>query len=496
MYEFDDDPYYGYEPLSSQPQGVDQVPFDESYSLPYRPRTTESFAPIPLDNHEPRVDHKVEEDFTDALKQDEAGGDIPGDDEWWMDWKNNWESTYFSKEQMSPETLAATQESSFAETHWHPRPNGTTPEPGSSSNSLPGSQFLRTAPDPLVAVGGQFPCLFDTSNKNFLRSSSPPYVTLSTYEFAEKDSSGEALDFTRPASPMDDSYLMQELVEQPQSFTPADMGNCPRREPVSLEDGFPLSSNDSGQVHRLRHVVMDDQSACMVPPPAKTPQDHAGHEQIPPLLRVDTQCDGVRQQRSWSCRDLEQVAELDTMMDECHGDERREQYSQPPALRTPEINVPPVGTMKRLTPNMRLTPGLSSAGNSLLSPYSTTPFSPFLGPPDDHESIHFYTRSTSNPTTPSNTATTSSDIDFMSSPPSPSPSISSVRSLDSALQCPVCHKDISNSKRYKDRKSNLRRHMRVKHGNGPKPTCSEPGCGKIFERSDALAKHRKNHHRL
>ena len=490
MYESDDDPLDSYEPLSSQTQGVDQAPLDECYSLPYRPRTTESFAPTPLDNHEPRVDHEVEEDFTDALKQDEAGGDIFGDNEWRMGWKNNCESTYFSKEQMSQETLAATQESSFAEPHWHLRPNGTTPEPGSSSNSLPDSQFLRTAPDPLVAVGGQFPCFFDTSNENFLHSSSQPYVTPSTYEFSEKDSSGGALDFTRPPSPMDD---VQGLVEQPQLSMPADMRNCPRREPVSLEDEFPLSSNDSGQVHRLRHIVMDDQSACMVPPPAATPQDHGGHEQIPPLLRVDTQCDGVRQQRRWSRRDLEQVAELDTMMDECHGDERREQYSQSPALRTPEINVPPAGTMKRLTPNMRLTPGLSSAGNSLLSPHSTAPFSPFLGPPDDHEPIRFYTRSTSNPTTPSNTAITLSDIDSMSYP---SPSISSVRSFDSALKCPECHKVISNCKNYKDSRSNLKRHRRIKHGNGPKPTCSEPGCGKIFERSDALAKHRKNHHRL
>ena len=518
MNESDYDPYYGYEARVSQAQAADQAPYDESNLLSHRLRTAESFEPLSVYDEHTRAEGEVGEDSTDMIKPDEVESDIL-DDKDWMDLINNLESTHSSTEQTSQDTLASTRETGFAETpRWQPHPNKTcpgtvslssslpasqepepTPDPLFSSSPLPASQDPEPTLDPLLLVGDQFPQFLNTTNENFRPSPRQIPIFPSAYNHAENVFLEGATDLTRPASPEDDSYLMQRLMDQPQMFAPSApsrMDYCPPGAAASRNIELPPSSIELRLAHRPRHLNTSDELTRIVSPLAETLQDHGNHEQSPPVLRLDTQYNGVQRQRSWSCRDIEQVAELDTVMDVSHGLTRQGKYPQPPVMRPPEINVPPAEMMQQSTLNPRLTRDSSSADNSLLNPYSTTPYSPFLDSLDSHETIRFYTRSTSNPTTPGATTTTSSCIDPLSSPPSPSPSISSVRSLDSALQCPVCHKDISNSKKYKDRKSNLRRHMRVKHGDGPKPTCSEPGCGKVFVRSDALAKHRKNHHRL
>ena len=519
MNESDYDPYYGYEARASQAQATDQALYEESNLLSHGLRTAGSFAPLPVYDKNARAEGEVGEDSTDMTKPDEVESDILADDKDWMDWINYWESTHSSTEQTSQNTLASTRETGFAKTpRWQPHPNKTCPGTISLSRSLPASQEPEPTPDsllstysvpasqdpepildPLLLVGDQFPKFLNTTNENFRPSPlQTPFVPIA-YNHSENGFLEGGIDLTMPASSEDDSYFMQKLADQPHMFPPSAssrMDYCPPGAAASRNIELPPSSIELQLAHRPRHLKTSDELTRIVSPLAETLQDHGDHEQSPPVPRLDAQYNGVQRQRSWSCRDIEQVAELDTVMDVSHGLTRQGKYPQPPVMRPPEINVPPAEMMQQSTLNPHFTRDLSSADNSLLNPYSTTSYSPFLGPLDSHDSIRFYTRSTSNPTTPGATTTTSSCIDPLSSPPSPSPSMSSVRSLDSALQCPVCHKDISNSKKYKDRKSNLRRHMRVKHGNGPKPTCSEPGCGKVFERSDALAKHRKNHHRL
>ncbi|KAL2041814.1 hypothetical protein N7G274_005598 [Stereocaulon virgatum] len=512
----DYDPYYGLEARASQAQAADQAPYDESNLLSHQVRTAESFAPLPVYGENTRVEGEVGEDSTDMIKPDEVGSDILADDKDWMDWINYGESIHSSTEQTSQDTLASTREAGFAETpRWQRHPNKTcpgtitlssslqassepepTPNPLLSSNSLPASRVPEPTLNPLLLVGDQFPQFLNTTNEDFLLSPLQTPIVPSAYNHAENGFLEGAIDLTRPASPEDDYCSLQRSADQSQFFAPSRMDYCPPSAAASRNIELLPSSIELRLAHRPRHLKTSEELTRTVSPLAEALQDRGDHEQSPPLLRLDNQYKGVQRQRSWSCRDIEQVVELDTVMDVSHGLIKQGKYPQPPVMRPPEINVPPAETTQQSTLDPRLTRGLSSADNSLLSPYSTTPYSPFLAPLDSHESIRFYTRSTSNPTTPGATTTTSSRIVPLSSPPSPSPSISSVRSLDSALQCPVCHKDISNSKKYKDRKSNLRRHMRVKHGHGPKPTCSEPGCGKVFERSDALAKHRKNHHRL
>ena len=83
---------------------------------------------------------------------------------------------------------------------------------------------------------------------------------------------------------------------------------------------------------------------------------------------------------------------------------------------------------------------------------------------------------------------------FTASPESsfsaPTPSSSST----DLTRCPLCPALFTGSAR--DRKSNLRRHMRTTrdHGNAVGLLCTVPGCGAEFSRSDNLGKHFKTVH--
>ena len=71
-------------------------------------------------------------------------------------------------------------------------------------------------------------------------------------------------------------------------------------------------------------------------------------------------------------------------------------------------------------------------------------------------------------------------------------------SSDDAAVCPYCGDVASRATKINDRKSNLKRHIRDKHERvgGNKPMCPEPGCGKTFERSDYVLRHRRKNHGL
>ncbi len=62
--------------------------------------------------------------------------------------------------------------------------------------------------------------------------------------------------------------------------------------------------------------------------------------------------------------------------------------------------------------------------------------------------------------------------------------------------CQYCGEVASRATKPNDRKSNVRRHIREKHkrSDGAKPQCPEPGCGKTFERSDYVLRHRRKSH--
>ena len=73
---------------------------------------------------------------------------------------------------------------------------------------------------------------------------------------------------------------------------------------------------------------------------------------------------------------------------------------------------------------------------------------------------------------------------------------SSQGSLADPAICPHCNQVVSRAVKPGDRLSNLNRHIRDKHkrAEGSKPTCPERGCGKTFERSDYVIRHRRTSH--
>ena len=83
------------------------------------------------------------------------------------------------------------------------------------------------------------------------------------------------------------------------------------------------------------------------------------------------------------------------------------------------------------------------------------------------------------------------------SPSSGQPYLSNTSSGDVA-RCHICGEIASRATKLNDRKSNLKRHIRDKHerAEGNKPMCLEPGCGKTFERSDYVLRHRRKSHGL
>jgi len=135
---------------------------------------------------------------------------------------------------------------------------------------------------------------------------------------------------------------------------------------------------------------------------------------------------------------------------------------------------------------------------SLLMPYyEAPPYSAFI--PDERG--RFWTTSSSEPISPQQIPPHSKPNSLSSlRPPSllSHQSTASLGSFDDAdgAVCQYCGEVASRATKPNDRKSNVRRHIREKHkrSDGAKPQCPEPGCGKTFERSDYVLRHRRKSH--
>ena len=129
------------------------------------------------------------------------------------------------------------------------------------------------------------------------------------------------------------------------------------------------------------------------------------------------------------------------------------------------------------------------------SRYEPPPFSAFTASGSTHvstrssiEPSHAH-RATLTPTSTELPSTISSNLSVRQAGPSRA-------SSDDPAVCPHCDHIVSRAAKRGDRLSNLNRHIRDKHkrAEGPKPVCPEPGCGKTFERSDYVIRHRRKRH--
>ena len=124
---------------------------------------------------------------------------------------------------------------------------------------------------------------------------------------------------------------------------------------------------------------------------------------------------------------------------------------------------------------------------SLTSSVPTTPMSSFRG---SHRDSNFSngTQSTSIEVSPSSTgAPYDSPLSTTVSPPR-------IAQVEEHFFCGYCAIAFT-GRIAQDRRSNLKRHMRYKHGDSTKFTCSYPNCDRSYSRPDAVHKHRREGHR-
>lgn len=189
-----------------------------------------------------------------------------------------------------------------------------------------------------------------------------------------------------------------------------------------------------------------------------------------------------------------EFADSDLVMDNPSMTDRGQWGTQPLATQSSLTNTPPHLFAQNTPRKQHRLLQLSDVEGTLSYPYSGLS----LSRPNPEEPVRFLTKNFSNPIVPQGRLMPVTSIDSPSTAlPSMMPrgSDTSHPPVDGEEMCPYCP-FVSRGKKPSDRKSNLNRHIRDKHERAEeaKPMCPEIGCGKTFERSDNVLRHRRKSH--
>lgn len=460
------------------------IPNGESTAAPsrpvkYRPASPQSFSPVFFqafanNSHGVNSSSGSPPDVSQGVKANvHSNSPVDGGRPWVV--QDFGQPQYRSK----PHPVAATQPPMFAADHSGRYPRAfPTPTSRRSQGTMPSNLKHGFVNDEFAALGHQFldQRTGTTSESSGLRTGSATSDPLS----------GDASNLYGDTNPY---VLAPWRADHPRCRSALAKGS------IRLHNDDADTLGNSALFSYETHIQSDGW-ACAdgITPPTTTFVDHSSNERFQPDDLCHPRTGLSRCHPQYGLHHVAEIADSELVMDNPTMMDKGQWWTQPLAAQISLTNTPPP-FFAQDTPCKQYRPfPLSDIDRTLSPPYSGLS----LSSSNPEEPVRFLTKNFSNPIAPQDRLMPVTSIK------SPSTALLSIMSRDSdtlhpSLEdtevCPHCC-FVSRAKKWSDRKSNLKRHIRDKHERAEeaRPVCPEINCGKMFERSDYVLRHRRKSH--